>query len=397
LQNERRRKGKYRYILYKIQKGIKLMSNNIISVKQIARETLPRLIDNLVFPNLIYRDAGEAMAARQGDSVLIRRPVKLEAKEFDKDDGIEMQDLAEDTVEVKLDKLATVDAAVTAWESSDDETIRRVFIEPAAAALAEKINRDGLQLYQDVWQTAGTAGEVPDGLEDLAAAAYALDVAKVPTDRRVGVWSPLATSRLKQIPAVVNAAVCGDTTALRTGSVGQIFGMENYMSQAVVHHTAGSLADLSDVTASVKSIAVNDASMVRLTLQFSAAVDMKEIKRGDVLQIGGENYCVLSNNVAFGNTMDVVLNRIFNGKAGDAVTIHPSHDANLVFHPHAFAFVTRPLSAPAGVESYVTTYNGISLRVVRGYDIRYKKEMLSMDVLYGFKTVYPELAVRYLG
>ena len=91
------------------------MSNNIISVKQIARETLPRLIDNLVFPNLIYRDAGEAMAARQGDSVLIRRPVKLEAKEFDKDDGIEMQDLAEETVEVKLDKLATVDAAVTAW------------------------------------------------------------------------------------------------------------------------------------------------------------------------------------------------------------------------------------------------------------------------------------------
>ena len=43
------------------------MSNNIISVKQIARETLPRLIDNLVFPGLIYRDAGEAMAAKQGD------------------------------------------------------------------------------------------------------------------------------------------------------------------------------------------------------------------------------------------------------------------------------------------------------------------------------------------
>ena len=45
----------------------------------------------------------------------------------------------------------------------------------------------------------------------------------------------------------------------------------------------------------------------------------------------------------------------------------------------------------------MTSYNGISLRVVRGYDIRYKKEILSMDVLYAFKTVYPELAVRYLG
>ena len=47
--------------------------------------------------------------------------------------------------------------------------------------------------------------------------------------------------------------------------------------------------------------------------------------------------------------------------------------------PNAFAFVTRPLAAPAGVESYVTSYNGVTLRVVRGYDMKYKKEMLSMD------------------
>ena len=57
----------------------------------------------------------------------------------------------------------------------------------------------------------------------------------------------------------------------------------------------------------------------------------------------------------------------------------------------------RSLIAPAGVESYVTTYNGISLRVVRGYDMTYKKEMLSMDVLYGYKTMYPEMACRVLG
>ena len=74
-----------------------------------------------------------------------------------------------------------------------------------------------------------------------------------------------------------------------------------------------------------------------------------------------------------------------------------SHTANLGFHPSAFAFVTRPLVKPSGVESYVTSYNGVSLRVVKGYNMTYKKEMLSMDVLYGYKTMYPELAVRYLG
>ena len=45
----------------------------------------------------------------------------------------------------------------------------------------------------------------------------------------------------------------------------------------------------------------------------------------------------------------------------------------------------------------MTNYNGVSLRVVKGYDMQHKREMLSMDVLYGFKTLYPELAVRALN
>ncbi|MBQ8640643.1 MAG: P22 coat protein [Clostridia bacterium] len=364
--------------------------NNIISVKQIARETLPRLIDNLVFPNLVYRDAGEAMAAKQGDSVLIRRPVKLEAAAFSPADGVSTQPIAEDTVEVKLDTLATVDTAISAWDAYDDETIRRVFIEPAAAALAEKINRDGLKLYRDVYRAVGTAGTAPDGLDNLAEAAYALDMAKVPTDRRAAVWSPWCTAKLKQIPAVVNAEKCGDTTALRTGAIGQVFGVEHYMSQAVCRHTAGTLAGAS---LTVKT-AVEGADTCVLT---GSSVDGKTLAAGDLLTVDGKQYTVTAGTAASGSDITVQVSPAMTAEAGAAAAVADSHEANLVFHPHAFAFVTRPLSSPAGVESYVTTYNGISLRVVRGYDIRYKKEMLSMDVLYGFRTVYPELAVRYMA
>ena len=81
------------------------------------------------------------------------------------------------------------------------------------------------------------------------------------------------------------------------------------------------------------------------------------------------------------------------------MTLVGNHTANLAFHPMAFAYVTRPLANPdgQGVQSYVTSFNGISLRVTKGYDQRYKRTTYSMDVLYGFKTVYPELAVRALG
>ena len=54
-----------------------------------------------------------------------------------------------------------------------------------------------------------------------------------------------------------------------------------------------------------------------------------------------------------------------------AITVTASHTANLGFHPSAFAFVTRPLVKPSGVESYVTSYNGVSLRVVKGYNMPY--------------------------
>ena len=38
------------------------MPNEFITIKNIARQTLPRLIENLVFPNLIYKDYSEAFA-----------------------------------------------------------------------------------------------------------------------------------------------------------------------------------------------------------------------------------------------------------------------------------------------------------------------------------------------
>lgn len=357
------------------------------SVKQVARETLPRLIDNLVFPNLIYKENIDGGAAKQGDTVTVRCPVKLTANEFDQSSGVTPQDMQKDTIDVKLDHLATVDMQVGAIEAACDfDSVVRMFIEPAAAALAEKINAEGLALYRDIPYVAGKAGTVPDGLDDIAAASYALDMQKVPAGARCAVWNPLAASKLKQVPAIVNAEKCGSSTALRTGSIGKVFGIENYMSQAVMEHKTGF-----EGTLTVKSSAFNTGS-VTLTSDGTGT-----ITKGDVLKIGDKHCVVLEDAVVSGNNMTVNVYPSVYVLANTTVEIIPSHAANLIFHPDAFAFITRPLQTPAGVESYVTTYNGVSLRVVRGYDMKYKREILSMDVLYAFKTIYPELACRYLG
>ena len=73
------------------------MANIFLTLQTIAREALPRLIENLVFPNLCYRDFSEAYSDL-GDTIQVRKPVSLEAKEFDESTGISYQDMKEDSV-----------------------------------------------------------------------------------------------------------------------------------------------------------------------------------------------------------------------------------------------------------------------------------------------------------
>jgi hypothetical protein len=122
--------------------------------------------------------------------------------------------------------------------------------------------------------------------------------------------------------------------------------------------------------------------------------------KGDLIKIGSDSYTVTEGATAASNKATVKLSPALKAySANTPVTLVGSHTACLAFDPRAFVFVSRPLINPdgQGVESYVTTYNGLSLRVTKGYDQKYKKSTYSMDVLYGFKTVYPELAVRVLG
>ncbi|MBQ2546434.1 MAG: hypothetical protein II557_09090 [Clostridia bacterium] len=359
------------------------MANFDFSVKRVAREALPFLCDNLVFPNLIYRETADAPAAKQGDVVSVRCPVKLEATDFNEEDGVTPGTLRPNLVDVKLDHLATVDMQVGAIEAACDfDSVVKTFIEPAAAALAQKINAEGLALYKDIPGVVKEAHEV--SLDDFAEAACILDERRVPAGNRYAVWSPSAARALKQIPAVVNAEKCGSNTALRTGAIGKVFGIENYTSQAVATHESefdGTLTAASAHTAS-------DALAMTVT-------GGGPILRGDLLKIGDRVYTATGDGVQSGAVITVSVYPKVTCAANAAITLIGKHTANLVFHPNAFAFVSRPLAAPAGVESYVTTFNGISLRVVRGYDMKYKREILSMDVLYAFKTIDPALAVRY--
>lgn len=376
------------------------MGNEFLSVKNIARTALPRLIENLVFPNLIYKDFSNDFEAGKGATVQVRKPVVLTASEFDAASGTSAQDVVEESVEVTLDKLATVDVEFSAIQRATNvDDLTRLFLEPAMIALAEKINSDGLGLYKDIKATVGTAGTTPDGLDDFANAAEVLDNNKVPTALRHGVWNAAAMAKFRQIGDIVNAEKSGTTEALRRGSIGNIFGIDNYMAQGV-KTSSGTTLEAGGTGATgvkVKTAVTDDDDIVLVSNASASGTLTGAVKAGDIVTIGGKNYIVKTDATAASNELAITLTENITVEANAAATVITENANNLVFHESAFAFVTRPLAAPAGVESYTTSYNGISLRVTRGYDMKYKKEMLSMDVLYGYKTMYPEMAVRVLG
>lgn len=177
------------------------MANQFLTIKEVARQALPRLIENLVFPNLVYKDYSDTFQKR-GDEIQIRKPAKLEAKEFDAAKGVEMQDIDDSqTVTVKLDKIATVDVEISALEGAlNIDNLNRQFIEPAAVALAQKINSDGLALYKDIPYVCGTPGTTPSKLEDITAVRKVLNANKVPTSGRRAVWDVEADAAFTTIP-----------------------------------------------------------------------------------------------------------------------------------------------------------------------------------------------------
>lgn len=76
----------------------------------------------------------------------------------------------------------------------------------------------------------------------------------------------------------------------------------------------------------------------------------------------------------------------------------PTTEVNVAFHRTAFALVTRQLELPQGaVNASIASYKGFGIRVVIGYDQKFKKDVVSLDTLYGVKTLDAARAVLIKG
>jgi len=80
---------------------------------------------------------------------------------------------------------------------------------------------------------------------------------------------------------------------------------------------------------------------------------------------------------------------------GAASTQYPQ---NLIYHKDAITLATADLLMPQGVDmASRQVHNGISMRIVRQYDINNDRLPCRIDVLYGYSTIRPQMACRMWG
>ncbi len=373
------------------------MTNQLITPQIVAKESLMVLENNLVLGNLVHRDYSNEFVSGVGDTVNVRKPATFKTTEFV--DEIEIQEAKESSIPVKLDTHLDVSFEVTAKDLTlNIADFSTQFIQPAVSAIAQTIDEKIAQLYRDVPFAYGQAGTTPGNVTDITNVRKILGQNKAPLTDRNLVLNPDADAKFLALDVFNNADKVGDNgTALREGSLGRKFGFNIFMDQNIQDHEAGQLSATGGDIQVKGSVAAGTSSIV---LGTDGSALTGNLVKGDLLVIAGKYYVVAQDAVASGNEIVITLGVPTAESIADQakVGLVSSHAANLAFHKNAFAFVTRPLALPMGNKNaFIMDYNGLSIRVVQDYNVNTKKDVISLDVLGGFKTLQPELAVRMLG
>jgi len=275
------------------------------------------------------------------------------------------------------------------------------FLIPAMSSFAQKIDDYLTGLYIDIPHYYGTAGTTPSGIADITGVRKKLNDNKVPYALRRCIVDSAADDKFSQLSTFHEAAKTGDDgSALREGSLGRKFGFDFYMDQNIKKHTKGTLA------ADAPGIAVKGATAAGATTAvFDGTNIAGTLKKGDIFTVAdvvGSYVVTEDSTVAAGEITVKFYPAVPTGGFPDnkVITVVGSHMANMAFHRNAFALVTRPLALPMGLSSEqkaIVNFNGFGLRVIYDYNSTYKKDLISIDMICGVKTLDRDLAARLIG
>lgn len=368
-----------------------------------AQEGLIQLEKGLGMARRVHRGIDEERRSfKRGETINIGRPSTFTAQ----DAPSTAQDLDTETVSLVLNQWKEVKFSLTDKELSfTGEQIIQKHIRPAAYALADKIDQDLATLYKDIPWFYDLAGTTEVG--DITGVRQVLFDNKVPMgdpDMLHFMINGSLENEFLQLPAFSQYQGAGDmgVASQMRGSLGTKFGLEVFANQNTPSHTKGTFANSSADAAIGATVAAGGTSI---------AIDGTSVTgtlvAGDSLAIAGhtQRYVVTATATASSNSITVNISPPLEAAAteDDLVTVSvDNHVANLAFHEGAFALATAPLTEignelGARIATITDPISNLSIRSRVFYDGDASAVVCALDVLYGFKTLDPNLAVRGRG
>jgi hypothetical protein len=401
------------------------MANSLLTIDMITRKCLEIFENNLVISrncNKEYDDSFAVEGAKIGSTLRIRLPDRALVT-----DGaaLQVQDDNEQftTLTVSDQKHIGINFTSAELTMQLDDFAERV-LKPRISQLASSVDADVANAYKSIFNTVGTPGTTPATALVLLQAQQKLNESAAPMSPRYATVNPAANAGLVNGLSGFFNPVGTISRQFKTGMMGEgVLGYDEMnMSQSIVNHTTGSRAGTILVNETVST-----QGQATITLDgFSAGTT---VTAGDVFTMGV--YAVNpQTRLSTGSLQQFVVTAAQTAAGGDMVNMaisppmytaanalatidaFPANNAavtfvgtasttypqNLVYHKNAITLATADLFLPQGVDmASRQVHNGISMRIVRDYDINNDRMPCRVDVLYGFNTIRPPMACRIWG
>ena len=414
------------------------MANTLITPDLIAKEALMQLENNLVAANCVHREYKKEFTGGQGDTVSIRKPVKF----YTADGATRVnQDVEEKTTSITINQRKHV-----SWKFSTQDLTLSVedyserYIKPAMITLANTVDRSIMSLYSSVWNAVGTPGTTPGTFASVAGAAQRLDEMAVPSDRRHMLLNPAARYSIAGNQLTLDSVGTKGKSAYEKAMMGEVAMFDTYSTQNIPNHQVGVATGTPLVNGAGQAVTYEDANGTNWSQTLNTdgwtASTTGILRRGDVFTIAGvfavnpvpgegttgkqvmpylQQFTVLADANSGASTGPATLTispAMITSGPFQTVSAAPADNAaitvlgtggtfypqNLGFHRNAFALVTVPLEMPDGAAFKAReSHNGLSVRVVKDYDIDSDEDVIRLDILYGTKSIFPDLACRLWG
>ena len=402
------------------------MANSLLTIDMITRKALEILENNLVITRTVNRQYDDSFAvegAKIGSTLRIRLPDRALVT-----DGaaLQVQDDNEQftTLTVSSQKHIGVNFTSAELTMQLDDFAERV-LKPRISQLASSIDADVANAYKSIFQSVGTPGTVPSTSLVLLQGQQKLNESAAVMSPRYATVNPAANAGLVEGMKGLFNPTATISRQFKNGLMGEgVLGYEEInMSQSIKQHTTGSRAPTG---ATVNGNVAEGASQIVLasagntltylagdvftvadcfavnpqTRESTGALQQFVVTEDAVSSAGGAVTLKVAPALFSANNALATVNTLaINGKAvtflGAASTQYPQ---NLIYHKDAISFATADLLLPQGVDmASRQVHNGISLRVVRQYDINNDRLPCRIDVLYGFSVIRPQMACRLWG